>query len=90
MKRVSGDEFSFPQLVEALFECLLLEENHGREVQVFTKFIRGFLKLWMIHAIEFFLDAYDLLHDFDAFVVLAIFGQHLAFVVELSQLFTKH
>jgi hypothetical protein len=38
----------------------------------------------MFHAIELLFDTDDLLHDFDAFIVLTIFGEYLALCVELG------
>ena len=43
----------------------------------------------MVHAVEFFFDAYDFLHNFYAFVVLATFGEDLAFGVELAEFLSE-
>lgn len=43
----------------------------------------------MVHAVEFFFDAYDFLHDFYALVVLAAFGENLAFGVELAEFLSE-
>lgn len=44
----------------------------------------------MVHAVEFLLDADNLLHDLDAFVEFVTFSQDVAFGVELVQFLSQN
>lgn len=72
VQRLAGDEFCLSERIKGLFEVFLVQINHGSEIQVLTEFLRGTLKLSVVHSINIFLDTDNFLHDIDALIVFAL------------------
>lgn len=69
LQGVTAHQLCLLQAIETELEFLLLQVYHGRQVQVLTLLLGSFLKLGMLHAIDFLLDAHDLLHDVNTFYI---------------------